>query len=380
MTLETTVLVVNRRSSGINDGGTLRSEALESHISHAGGTIIEVQNRQYKKGHIYHINRYLSIFHDVYKKKPDIVVLTFPSLPFLWNLAQYRCLLQALYFFIGLRLLGIWQRFKIVIDVSDMPIYQSKELGFTIGVRHTPLHWFEKQYFRLAHKVWFPSQPMADIVTTEIRIDKKKVVVVVNGNLKNGCLTGQNKVLSDNSRPVSFVYAGDLRQDRGIKNMIQAFRDIPPEMARLSVCGINGEWLKNDDHIINLGPLSAEECNAFVSQADVGIIPYPPEGYYNLIFPTKLSLYITCGVPILTTQIRETSRIVKKTGIGFVTDFNDLKTTLLHICKNKGEVTECRRQLGRIRNEFFWECILDNAFEKVLMSDSDKLAQESAYV
>lgn len=380
MTLETTVLVVNKLSAGINDGGTLRSDALENHIDLAGGTVIEVQDCRYRKGRLHHIVRYVSLFRDIYRNKPRIVVLAFPSLPFLWNLSQYRCLAQSLYFLIGLRLLSSWQRFRIVIDVSDMPRHQFKELGFDIGVKLTLLRWFEKQYFRLAHKVWFPAQPMADVATKEMRIDKEKVAIVVNGNLRNGCPKSHSEVLPDYSRPVSFVYAGDLRQDRGIKNMVQAFRDISPEVARLSVCGINGDWLKNDDHIINLGPLSAEACNAFVSQADIGIIPYPPEGYYNIIFPTKLSLYITCGVPILTTQIEETSRIVKQAGIGFVADFSDLKKSLLNVCRGTAEVEECRRQISRIRDEFFWERILDNAFKTVLASDPDRLTQEGAYV
>ncbi|QGX94809.1 glycosyltransferase [Haloplanus rallus] len=90
---------------------------------------------------------------------------------------------------------------------------------------------------------------------------------------------------------------------------------------------------------------SGEALNDLYQRADAGIIPFKPTQYNNMVMPVKLFEYLSYGLPIITTNIKEVSEFVQSNSCGVVSDSNykDLANKII-LLSNDEELYQERRE------------------------------------
>ena len=207
--------------------------------------------------------------------------------------------------FLGFLFFKIWFRLLskdnlLTIEINDLPYEQAVDLGLFIEPFYEDL---EKLIFdsKLGSKYVFASKLMLEYAVEKFGINEKKCCVVLNGAPAFTSEIEHKPLVT--RRPLKFVYAGTLNEGRGIDSLLELFKG---SKHQLFLIGAKGEWIKEEDNIFYLGSKEETEAMEIVSKFDIGIVHYDENKfYYNLCFPTKFSFYFQCGLPVLSTNLRE---------------------------------------------------------------------------
>lgn len=112
-------------------------------------------------------------------------------------------------------------------------------------------------------------------------------------------------------RQVTFLFQGAFAPQRGLEEIIRAWRQIDPERAVLLLRGKDNEWKTAccalaqelgllDRSVFFPPPVTEDQLVEAAQIADVGVIPYKPVCLnYAFCCPNKLSQYMQAGLPIL---------------------------------------------------------------------------------
>jgi len=76
------------------------------------------------------------------------------------------------------------------------------------------------------------------------------------------------------------------------------------------------EQLGIQDHVVFTGLIQPENVPLWLQQGDLGIIAYPVNSFTNTTISNKLFHYMAAGVPILSTDMAPTRRILEEVGCG----------------------------------------------------------------
>jgi glycosyltransferase involved in cell wall biosynthesis len=121
-----------------------------------------------------------------------------------------------------------------------------------------------------------------------------------------------------------FIYQGDLSQEHGLYDLVKT---ITPIISKLVIIGDGDDWDRTIA-LANRSNLSLETHRAktqeFVSEylmafEGIGLAPYNLTSkwpYYAS--PMKVGDYITCGIPVLMSDVPEVAQEVKERGLGVV--------------------------------------------------------------
>lgn len=109
-----------------------------------------------------------------------------------------------------------------------------------------------------------------------------------------------------NSSLKTIFYSGKLHQKFGARLLVDAFRLIKDDAARLVLCGSGDceDYIKScaelDNRIIFKGQIPREECIRLQAQAKLLVNPRTPEGEFTRYsFPSKNIQYLASGIPTL---------------------------------------------------------------------------------
>jgi glycosyltransferase involved in cell wall biosynthesis len=184
--------------------------------------------------------------------------------------------------------------------------------------------------------------------------------------------TGSNKAYHKNK--IIICHEGSLGFDRGLKLMIEVMRILKKryddKIELLIVGDVFGEerkYLKEKiegyglrDAVWCTGWLPYEKVGEAISQADIGIIFMEPTENNMLAGPpNKLFNYMRYGLPVISVDLPETSRIIKETQCGLVVkdrSVNSLARALSALIEDEDK----RHQLGEnakkaVYNQYSWE-------------------------
>lgn len=129
-----------------------------------------------------------------------------------------------------------------------------------------------------------------------------------------------------NNKPKIILYQGAINPSRGLDKIIPVMKKL--ENAQLWIAGQGlkeieykslTKKLDLDKKVIFLGNLNPKDLREITEKADVGLSIEENAGlsyYYSL--PNKVSDYIQAGVPVLTTNYPETSKIINKYEVGAI--------------------------------------------------------------
>lgn len=355
----------------ITDGGSSRDLALIELTRSVGGTVEIIKDEFYYRSKVHRILRVFHLLVQVWRSPHRIVLLYYPGYPFFWKHKVTSWFLVSCLFSVALFLVTRLRGKRTIVDVVDLPLYQYRDLNLPMEMSERTFHAFDRLVFTLADEIWFASEAFSRLACREYHLNLQKTRTVLNGAFRvqpgNVTLAQRHGSLS----PLRFVYAGTMNAARELDTMLAAFTALAHSDAELHLCGIEGEWIPNrypDSRIKFHGHLSQADSLDLIRQCDIGIIPYPEQGYYNLVFPSKFPLYVSGGVMLLGSDATELARCIDAWGLGWHGPIEQLGRLLQKCVEDTPSVGAYRHETRRYAEDFYWDTIyyqaLSGAFRR----------------
>ncbi|MDD4178618.1 MAG: glycosyltransferase [Candidatus Margulisbacteria bacterium] len=347
--------------SQANQGSFVRVRSLVAFVnSLPGGTVFVPSRRCFD-----YVSGLLLILAKVRFTKNKIILFSYPNLPFFdTNIINY------FFFNIFIKLvkrLALRYHKKIILDVDDVPsiseAYLSKwPLPPKLLERRKIM---EKRLFDIADVIWVITKNQAKIMSELYGLAENKFVAAPNGNARSKI----GPSLPDEGK-IRLVFAGAFFLT-GIKEMIGSFNRLKTTRpAELYLLGPYAKWLKkflkelNDPRIHYLGSLDSQSCEAIVKSCQVGLLTYDPnEKYWAIAHPVKLSLYITCGLPIISTNVKNIAELITQSRIGLVSPTYDMTAPMRQLVENDEMRQQMAANCAKIKEDYYFDTIYNKALE-----------------
>lgn len=241
------------------------------------------------------------------------------------------------------RLAGILRRTKVVVDIHEDYARLLSDRPWARGVLGAGARFVVWMSTRLSAGAAITSVADNHVPPTQAR---RRIVVE---NLPDAALLPVNDRFDDRPRA---VYIGDLRESRGLFDMIDAVASAP-------------EW-----SLDLIGPIASADADRLHRRLGVGDLRdrvrlygrMPPKAAWEravgawagLVFlhetpafreamPTKLYEYLATGLPVLTTRLPRQAALVEQSGAGLVVDDGAAAAEVLHRwAATPGEVEKFR--------------------------------------
>jgi len=156
--------------------------------------------------------------------------------------------------------------------------------------------------------------------------------------------------------PQSLVYVGDIRESRGIEEMIKLV-EITPEIC-LDLIGP----CSNEKNLLNMidnrnlserikwhGRLPYRRSWEIASTAIAGLCFLRPTPAFRNAIPTKIWEYWAVGIPVLGSNLPGQAKLIEQSGGGFVGEIEDLSMTVQSFIRNP----DSAREVGRTGHDFY---------------------------
>lgn len=345
------VQVVNFRPRDAYDGGTMREKALGMFLDSQNAVRLVLHDVGFRTGKLGKLKRFLRILDEIDYLCPGLVVLSYPSYPFFWQHKVTPYFLLSLLFAGKMRRLANRKHFGIVIDIMDLPAYQFQDLGFELEMKPEILKRFDRYVFGMADLLWVCSGSIARIINQDYGIDPFRMVVALNG------YPDQQFPLDFDGRQLKLAYAGTLNRERGLEAVFDNLLTGPGDF-QVDLCGPSGEWIGSkysDPRLVYHGAITDSAAREVLSDCNLGLIPYPERGYYNLAFATKLAFYLGMGMPVLCSDVDETGDYVRNMGVGLCAPVSRFSEAVQSIVP--ANLLEWREQALKVRGMFSWNSI-----------------------
>lgn len=257
-------------------------------------------------------------------------------------------------FFLKIMLHRFTKKNKVCFEVNDLPYEQSIDLGLDVKIQNKI---YQQILFSCPCDFLFASKLMRDYAVENYHINKTNTSIIVNGAPK---LSNKKIEISlPEGNQIKYIYSGTLNKGRGIEELIEAFTN--QSNAILILIGTNGEWLKNKpempDNVYYLGSFLEDVAHIIVSKCDVGIVHYDENKlYYNICFPTKSSFYISAGIAVLCTPLKE--MVLDFEGIFMFSKLSQFNYFISNTTVD--EIKCCKEKIINIKELYLWENLLKN--------------------
>ena len=246
---------------------------------------------------------------------------------------------------------------KLIIEINDLIYEQSIDLQLNVNESFVILQ--DKLYTIKNCNYIFASNEMERYVLNKYSLNPAFSSVIVNGGPELTDCSGKF-VKQDwlSSTKLKYVYAGSLNKGRQIEELIKIFNG--DQNTLLIILGNEGDWLKDiplSDNVIYLGNFREEIAHFIVSKCDIGLIPYNQNRfYYNLCFPTKVSFYLTAGIPVLSTPLLEIQNVFLGKGVILFKPIAEWREYFKSISNEK--IIEMKRSVFLIEGMYNWKYLL----------------------
>jgi glycosyltransferase involved in cell wall biosynthesis len=237
-----------------------------------------------------HVTRFLACWvfalRELRRARPDWLVVHGVHSPFLWFavLAAPRA------------------RCKVAVVLTDPPGVISSEEGAVRSLLKRVDIGIVTRALRRSDAVVVLAEPLARDFAPSIRF------LVMEGLFDAAALPEVPRAPATGVRRV--VFAGGLREEYGVKRLVEAFHTLTDPDLRLELYGQGalGDWLAEqaaaDDRIQPPRLVSPEELPEIYARADILVQPRQSEqGFVPYSFPSKLIEYMASGTPVVSTRL-----------------------------------------------------------------------------
>lgn len=158
-----------------------------------------------------------------------------------------------------------------------------------------------------------------------------------------------------------FLYAGRLKKDKGVPELLNAFKNVAKKFpAVLVIVGADEDGLlpevNRTEGAIFCG--FSDDISAYFSAADLLCLPSHREGFGNVVIEAA-----ACGLPTLASRIYGLSDAIVDNETGMlhqVKDAEDIEIKMLSLCQNKRQLEMMsERALKRVYSEFSERVIVE---------------------
>ncbi len=365
------VILGKPENNVIKDGGQLRTVSLYRYIENNIKEAITVPSHlsSTPSNHLFCATKgiadYIRVLAIACFGKNRINLFNYHTMPFAHPLNNFA-FIKGLIFITLLKMSSVLRRGAIIINVHDLPRYQNPDLGYPLYSSENIYRIFEKVIFNFADELWPTSREMEELLRKDYRLRKKKMRIVINGNIKEG--KDRSSILNKKPNEIFFVYCGTINRNRGIEHMIESFARLNSPRAKLIIIGIDEAGLMKDyasmrENVVYLGQITAAECNATAKQCDIGIICYPNK-YFDITYCCKLSFYITCGLPILAVDTKVAKNLVRREKIGIACKAEELSEKMRYLAEKDDIRNYYRKNVAKIKHQFYWKEIFEKTFSE----------------
>ncbi|MGL5052475.1 MAG: hypothetical protein ACRC5W_02655 [Cetobacterium sp.] len=237
---------------------------------------------------------------------------------------------------------------KLIIEINDLNYEQAIDLNLRISKDYEGIEM--KVLYNNIHNIYiYASKLMMEYAMKKYKLDEKKVFFILNGGIN------LEDIKSQKTKKLKFVYAGSLKRGKSIDKMLEIFKKL--KHTDLYLLGEGGESLNiNSENIYYLGNLEEKEAHNRIKEFDIGIIPYDQNKlYYNLCYPTKASFYITAGLPILSTDLKELRQHFDET-ICIFKNIEDWEKIIENLTLNN--IKEMKKSVLEVNKKYTWDFLL----------------------
>lgn len=187
----------------------------------------------------------------------------------------------------------------IVTDLPDMMEFDKKGISILKSINNI----FSINPFKLCTQFTPLTEQMCDVINKD-----NKPYVVVEGLVDSEMNTVERIPATDSKRHI--CYTGQIYEQFGVKNLIDAFMKVQSEDAVLDIYGpgpmaeLMADYHTKDSRIVYHGCVSMEEAVRAQLSAYLLINPRPThEEFTKYSFPSKNVEYMVSGAPMLTTVL-----------------------------------------------------------------------------
>ncbi len=245
----------------------------------------------------------------------------------------------------------------LIVTVHDLhPVYFEKQFGLAGSYFKLSL----KLLSRFARRVIVPSNFVKRELLKAVKIRSDIIDVIPNG-YDSTLFKPQSNELKQSFletygiRWPFILFVGSLFPYKNVKTLLKAFLDIKGRIPHsLIVIGrkeLSPESLQEDERIIYLNYVRAEEIPKFYSYADLLVHPSLTEGFGMTVLEA-----MACGTPVISSNGGALPEVVGDGGILFdPTDSRALREKILQVIKNEGLRKELIEKGFRQVKRFSWD-------------------------
>lgn len=253
---------------------------------------------------------------------------------------------------------------RLIIEINDLIYEQSLDLNLLTEIQRETALKFQKEILNLKNvKYIFASEEMKNYCIKHYGTLEKNSYTCINGSIVLEDIKDNLKF--EVKKEIKCIYAGTLNKGRQIENLIDIFENKVKNF-KLILIGVNGEWIleKEYKNVDYLGSYKEVDALQIVSKCQLGLVPYDNKKfYYNLCYPTKNSFYISAGIPMLITPLKESLNQLEKYDILFIEELNKwpeiLNSLTLEELENK------KKNVQKIKTIFTWNNLIKECFIKI---------------
>lgn len=184
-----------------------------------------------------------------------------------------------------------------------------------------------------------------------------------------------------NINPYNLVYAGALMENSGpqlpIQTMPKLVKRFPNIRLTIIGTGLYEDYLKTLTKQLKLGKYvqftgfikSNLDLYKILTTAGVGLAPFVPNPDSLSYFsdPSKIKLYLVCGLPVITTKVTTMAEEIIQNKAGLVIDYNeeDLYKAVSYLLDNKKRYRSFKNRAIFLSKRYDINRILSKAFKKI---------------
>lgn len=187
--------------------------------------------------------------------------------------------------------------------------------------------------------------------------------------IPNGALTKYINYGSGKSKKHQFniLYGGTATKVRGVDTLIKAISELKEDGLDCSLyVGRDFMHLPTWIHVSDYPWPKFVHC--VLENADICVVPYPPDKvFFSSIAPVKLFDYMAAGKPVVSTNIEETSKIIREYNCGLIAkDWNEFKFHIKTLYFDRTLAMKLGKN-GRIAAEryFNWDVLAETLLKKL---------------
>lgn len=192
----------------------------------------------------------------------------------------------------------------------------------------------ESEFIPYADKVITVTEPLAQELRRRHHLSATPGVVlnapVLDGLLEHSTAGDVRAACGLGPEERLLVYAGGVTAARGVHTAVEALPELPHQVHLAVVCVPHTDThpvrqlrdlateLGVQDRVHLLPPAAPDDVSAFVSTADVGVIPLVHFGSHEFALANKLFEYLHAGLPLLVSDCRAQADFVREHEVGEV--------------------------------------------------------------